>query len=97
MTSTGALKTERLKAMIDAEPAKFSHLQLESTEFTGQVICGLYNYRQLMEMSGQTLIGAEVAVKYRIKDDGGVQPPSVRDTLKRAPHVQYPSLTRAQF
>ena len=47
-----------------------------------------------MELSGQTLIGAEQAVKYGIKDEGGRQPPSYRDTHKVAPHVQYPNIIR---
>ena len=32
-----------------------------------------------MEKSGQTMIGAELAVEYGIKDDGDRQPPSYRD------------------
>ena len=43
---------------------------------------------------GQTLIGAELAVKYGVQDVGGRQPPSYRDTHKVAPHVQYPNIIR---
>ena len=88
----GALASERLLAMIAAEPEKFKHLQLETTEFTGHVIWALYNDPELMQQSGQTLIGAEVALKYGIKDAGGQQPPSARDTYKVAPRVQYPHI-----
>jgi NAD(P)-dependent dehydrogenase (short-subunit alcohol dehydrogenase family) len=90
----GALLSERLKAMIEAEPQKFSHLKLETTEFTGHVIWGLYNDPDLMKVSGQTLIGAEVALKYGIKDAGGAQPPSCRDTMKVSPPVFYPRIIR---
>jgi hypothetical protein len=47
-----------------------------------------------MALSGQTVIGAEMAVKYGIKDEGGRQPPSYRDTHKVAPHINYPLIIR---
>jgi hypothetical protein len=47
-----------------------------------------------MELSGQTLIGAELALTYGIKDAGGKQPPSIRDTFQVAPRVQYPRIIR---
>ena len=47
-----------------------------------------------MELSGQTVIGAEMAVKYGIKDEGGRQPPSFRDLHKVAPRQQYPVIFR---
>lgn len=92
----GALLTERLKAMIDADPAKYGHLtaMAETPEFTGHIIHALYNDPELMNVSGQTLIGAELAVKYAIKDVEGRQPPSFRDTHKVAPRVQYPNIIR---
>lgn len=92
----GALLTDRLKNIIAAEPEKYGYLQeqIETPEFTGHVIWALYNDPKLMELSGQTLIGAELAVKYGIQDEGGRQPPSYRDTHKVAPHVQYPNVIR---
>lgn len=54
----------------------------------------MYRDPQLMELSGQTVIGAETAVKYDIKDAGGRQPPSYRDSYKVAPRVQYPIVIR---
>jgi NAD(P)-dependent dehydrogenase (short-subunit alcohol dehydrogenase family) len=92
----GGLRTDRLKRMIAAEPAKYGHLTdtLETPQFTGHIIWALYNDPKLMEMSGQTVIGAEIAVKYGIKDEGGRQPPSYRDTHKVAPRVQYPGVVR---
>ena len=92
----GALLTDRLKQMMAAEPEKFGYLaeRLETPELTGHVIWALYNDPDVMTLSGQTVIGAEMAVKYGIKDAGGRQPPSYRDTHGVAPHVQYPNIIR---
>jgi NAD(P)-dependent dehydrogenase (short-subunit alcohol dehydrogenase family) len=92
----GALLTDRLKAIIAADREKFGYLEpmVETPEFTGHVIWALYSDPKLMEFSGQTLIGAELAVKYGIKDEGGRQPPSFRDTHKVEPRVQYPNIIR---
>ena len=92
----GAVLTERMEAMIAADPAKFGFLRdtCESPEFTGHVIWALYGDPNLMDISGQTVIGAEMALKYGIRDEGGRQPPSFRDTHKVAPHVQYSNIIR---
>jgi NAD(P)-dependent dehydrogenase (short-subunit alcohol dehydrogenase family) len=92
----GALMTDRLKHVIASDPAKYGYLEneTETPEFTGQVIWALWNDPQLMQMSGQTLIGAEMAVKYGIKDQGGRQPRSYRETHQVAPRVQYPNIIR---
>jgi NAD(P)-dependent dehydrogenase (short-subunit alcohol dehydrogenase family) len=92
----GAVLTDRLKAIIAADRATYGHLEQtsETPEFTGHVIWALYNDPKLMELSGQTVIGAEMAVKYGIKDEGGRQPPSYRDTHKVEPRVQYPNIIR---
>ncbi len=49
---------------------------------------------EVMALSGQTLIGAELAVKYGFRDEGGVLPPSVRETHGIEPRVQYPLIIR---
>jgi NAD(P)-dependent dehydrogenase (short-subunit alcohol dehydrogenase family) len=92
----GALLTERLKMIIASDPEKYGGLKFvtESPEFTGHIIWALYNDPQLMEISGQTVIGAEMAVKYGLQDVGGFQPPSCRDTHKLAPRTQYPYVIR---
>jgi hypothetical protein len=41
-----------------------------------------------MAVSGQTLIGAELAVKYGITDEDGRQPPSYRDLFDVHPATQ---------
>ncbi len=40
------------------------------------------------------MIGAEMAIRYGIQDQGGRQPKSYRDTHKVAPRVQYPNIIR---
>lgn len=92
----GPLLAERLKLVIASDPKKFGHLAdaAETPEFTGHIIWAMYNDPQLMELSGQTVIGAEMAVKYGIKDAGGKQPKSYRETHQVEPRVQYPNIVR---
>lgn len=92
----GALLTDRLKMVIASDPEKYGYLwdRVETPEFTGRVIWALYNEADLSAMSGQTVIGAEMAVKYGLIDEGGRQPPSYRDTHKIEPRVQYPNVIR---
>ena len=92
----GALLTERLRMVIASDPVKYSHLEemAETPEFTGHVIWALYKDPKRMDLSGQTIIGAEMAVKYGIKDSNGRQPTSYRDTHHVAPRVQYPNIIR---
>jgi NAD(P)-dependent dehydrogenase (short-subunit alcohol dehydrogenase family) len=92
----GALKAERLQMVIDSDPEKYAHLadKTETPEFTGHVIWGIYQDPERMSLSGNTVIGAEMAVKYGIKDADGRQPTSYRDTHKVAPPVQYPNIIR---
>lgn len=87
----GSLLTDRVRAIIAAKPEKFGHIldSAETPELTGHVIWALYNDPDLMELSGQTLIGAELAVKYGIVDEVGRQPPSYRDMFGVHPHTQY--------
>ena len=86
----GILLTERTKAVMAEEPERYAALaeSIETPEFTGHVIAALYDDPKLMEQSGQTLIGAEAAVAYGIKDADGRQPPSHRPMLgdPRIPH-----------
>jgi NAD(P)-dependent dehydrogenase (short-subunit alcohol dehydrogenase family) len=92
----GALLTDRLRQVIASDPAKYGYLEnvAETPEFTGHIIWALFNDPQLMEMSGQTVIGAEMALKYGIRDQGGRQPRSYRETHKVAPRIQYPNIIR---
>jgi hypothetical protein len=92
----GALLTERLRMVISGDPAKYAFLndRIETPEFTGHIIWALYNDQRRMELAGQTVIGAELAIKYRLQDEGGRQPPSCRDMHDVAPRVQYPNIVR---
>jgi NAD(P)-dependent dehydrogenase (short-subunit alcohol dehydrogenase family) len=91
----GALKTERLMEMIATDPKRYGFLEasLETPHLTGHVIWALYNDPKLQDISGQTVIGAEMAVQYGIVDDGGRQPPSTRKT-HGSPREQYPMIVR---
>ena len=53
----------------------------ETPQFTGRLIDALYRDPSLPEISGRTLIGAELADRYGITDDGGRRPPSHRGIL----------------
>ena len=92
----GSLLTERVRKIIASKPEKFGHIldTAETPEFTGHVIWALYNDTDLMTVSGQTLIGAELAARYGITDEDGRQPPSYRDMFDVHPHTQYPHVMR---
>ena len=92
----GSLLTDRVRAIIASNPDKFGRIldTAETPKLTGHVIWALYNDPDLMEVTGQTLIGAELAVKYGIKDEGDRQPPSYRELFDVHPHPQYPHVMR---
>jgi len=92
----GTLLTERMQTMIDLEPEKYGHLKdsMETPEFTGHIIWALYTDPKLMEISGQTLIGAEAAIEYGIKDKDDRQPSSYRQTHGVYPQPQFPLVIR---
>lgn len=76
----GALTTERLMQMMEAEPERFAHLDgfLESAGYTGHLAWALWNDPELMTYNGKTVIGAELGQHYEITDIGGKYPPSAR-------------------
>lgn len=86
----GSLLTERVRKIVARNPDKFGHIMdsAETPELTGHVIWALYNDPELMAFSGQTLIGAELAVRYGITDEGGRQPPSYRELFDVHPAQQ---------
>src|SRR3546814_5892067 len=92
----GALQTDRLLQLIAADRDKYGYLEniTETPDFTGHVIWALYNDPELMALSGQTVIGAEMAQKYGIRDAGGSKPPSYRQTHQVEPRQQYPKIIR---
>jgi len=92
----GSLLTERVRTIIARSPEKHGHIldTAETPELTGHVIWALYSDPDLMALSGQTVIGAELAKKYGITDEDGRQPPSYRDMFDVHPHRQYPHVMR---
>ena len=86
----GSLLTERVRKIIASNPARFDHIlrSAETPELTGHVLWELYNDPNLMALSGQTLIGAELAARYGITDEGGRQPPSYRELFGVHPSPQ---------
>jgi len=92
----GSLLTDRVRKIIASNPDKFGHIldSAETPELTGHVIWALYNDPELMTVSGQTVIGAELAWKYGIEDEGGRRPPSYRELFDVHPHQQYAHMMR---
>jgi len=92
----GSLLTDRVRAIIAAKPEKFGHIlqTAETPELTGHVIWALYNDPNLMQLSGQTLIGAELAQKYGIKDEDDRRPPSYRELFNVYPLPQFAHVMR---
>jgi NAD(P)-dependent dehydrogenase (short-subunit alcohol dehydrogenase family) len=86
----GSLLTERVRKIVASNPDKFGYIldSAETPELTGHVIWALYNDPEVMALSGQTLIGAELAVRYGITDEGGRQPPSYRELFDVHPTQQ---------
>jgi NAD(P)-dependent dehydrogenase (short-subunit alcohol dehydrogenase family) len=92
----GSLLTQRVRDIVARNPAKLGHIldTAETPELTGHVISRLYEDPALGQLSGQTLIGAELVVGYGIKDEGDRQPPSCRDLHGVHPHHQFPYVIR---
>lgn len=92
----GVLLTERFKTLVAGAPDKLAHLldNTETPEFTGHLIWALFNDPQLMDSSGQTFIGAELAAQYGIEDAGGRRPPSYRDLHGIHPIRQFDRVLR---
>lgn len=82
----GILLTERLRGVFARLPDPQKALEktaehAETPEFTGHLIDALYRDPGLGELSGHTLIGAELADRYGITDEGGRRPPSHRAVM----------------
>ncbi|MDW5609700.1 SDR family NAD(P)-dependent oxidoreductase [Mycolicibacterium sp. D5.8-2] len=92
----GSLLTDRVRGIIAGNPGKFGHIldTAETPELTGHVIWALSQDPDVMAVSGQTLIGAELAANYGIPDEGGRRPPSYRDLFGVHPHQQQAHVMR---
>lgn len=84
----GPLLTERSKRAFakapDEEYKKFA-ASAETPEFTGKIISALAEWPELMSVSGETLIGAEIAQTLGLLDAENRQPPSYREMLGAPP------------
>lgn len=80
----GYVRTDESKAIPDEYfPPELQAIlpEFESPEFTGLVIAALLDDPERMNLSGQTLIGAQLGVRYGIKDLDGKQPRDWTDTM----------------
>jgi NAD(P)-dependent dehydrogenase (short-subunit alcohol dehydrogenase family) len=91
----GMLMTERSKRAIEQHPEIYGQLaeMAETPEFTGHLIRALYDDPELMSLTGQTLIGAELADRYDLLDAGGKKPISHRPFLGD-PRIAHPAVVR---
>lgn len=79
----GPQKTERsaIAAVERADTYEAIMANAETPEFNGRVILALLNDPKLAQLSGQTLITAELAATYGVTDNEDRKPPSYRDML----------------
>lgn len=79
----GILLTAKLRGAFDGDPDALAAFaaHAETPEFTGHVIDALFRDPGLADLSGHTVIGAELAARYGITDEGGRTPPSHRGML----------------
>jgi NAD(P)-dependent dehydrogenase (short-subunit alcohol dehydrogenase family) len=92
----GMLMTERSKKAIAEHPEIYGQLaeMAETPEYTGHVIAAMYDDPDIMSLSGQTVIGAEIAVdRYGLSDAGGKRPISHRPFLGD-PRIAHPAVVR---
>ena len=83
----GLLLTARTRQTMELKPEYKRLIGIaETPEFTGHIIQALAQDPELMDLTGQTFIGAELALRYGLTDEGGRQPPSRRRHLG-SPHV----------
>lgn len=91
----GILLTEKLLSAFQGQPEALAGFaeQAETPEFTGHLIDALYRDAALGDLSGHTVIGAELGQRYGITDEGGRRPPSHREMLG-APRVPSSKVVR---
>lgn len=85
----GIVATERVQQLAEqVAEVKDQLATFETPQFTGLVIDALYRDPELLSLSGKTLIGAELAKHYGIRDINGKQPASLRNSLGN-PHPAF--------
>jgi NAD(P)-dependent dehydrogenase (short-subunit alcohol dehydrogenase family) len=92
----GMLLTERSKKAIAEHPEIYGKLAegAETPDYTGHIIAAMADDPDIMSISGQTVIGAEIAPdRYGLTDAGGKTPMSHRPFLGD-PRVAHPAIVR---
>lgn len=90
----GVQRTERTRIAAQRTPAYGDFLERsEGPRFVGEVIHALWRDPELAQLSGQTLIAAELGQRYGIRDEGGREPPTWRAMLG-APRPFHPARVR---
>ncbi|RON37926.1 SDR family NAD(P)-dependent oxidoreductase [Pseudomonas brassicacearum] len=85
----GIVATERVQQMAEhIAEVKDQMDTFETPQFSGLVIDALYRDPDLLSLSGKTLIGAELAKHYGIRDIDGKQPDSLRNSMGN-PHPAF--------
>jgi len=89
----GPLKTERSARTVAEHPDTYAEIMklAETPEFNGRAILAIHDDPERDAINGQTLIAAEVAVKYGFTDLDGRQPPSYRGQLGE-PRIAHPAI-----
>lgn len=80
----GPLLTERALIAAEVHPEQYTEFMAtaETPQFTGHILHAIASDSKASEISGHTLVGAEVAKgRYNLKDRGDKQPPSYREML----------------
>lgn len=79
----GPLITERslIAAQVNSEQYESFLATAETPQFIGNIVHAIATDEKGDELTGHTLIAAEIAHRYGIKDRGDKQPPSYRETL----------------
>ncbi|MET0270111.1 MAG: SDR family NAD(P)-dependent oxidoreductase [Sphingomonas sp.] len=91
----GPLRTERSERTLAEHPEQYEGFmaQAETPGFNGRLILAMYDDPALDELNGQTVIGAEVASRYGVTEEGGRMPPSYRAMLGE-PRIAHPAIVR---
>jgi NAD(P)-dependent dehydrogenase (short-subunit alcohol dehydrogenase family) len=92
----GMLLTERSKKAIKEHPETYGQLaeMAETPDYTGHIIAAMADDPDIMSLTGQTVIGAEIAPdRYGLTDAGGKKPISHRPFLGD-PRVAHPAVIR---
>ena len=83
----GPLLTERAKIAAEVKPEEYKEFieTAETPQFIGHILHAIANDPKGEEVSGRTVIAAEIAKRYGIKDRGDKEPPSYREMLGSPP------------